>query len=87
MVTGGIHLLPCNLVRIWLGLDQTPEAKNGDITMEKTTKEEYYIRVGPLLMDILKDQRERIRDATYDVADSSYWEAGEILAKKLKGSI
>lgn len=57
--------------------------------MEETKKkrQEFTIRIGPLLKEILNKQLENIKEATYDVCGSSYWEAGEILAKKIKGNV
>ncbi len=50
-------------------------------------KEEYTIRIGPLLKRVLDKQIEQIKEATYDVCDSSYWEAGEVIAKKISSKI
>lgn len=49
----------------------------------KDKKEEFTVRIGPLLKKTLDLQVKLIRDATYNVCDSSYWEAGEIIAKKV----
>jgi len=53
------------------------------LNMEEEKKQEFTIRIGPLLKEILDEQMQSIRNATYDVCDSSYWEAGEIIAKKI----
>ena len=50
---------------------------------EEKKKEEYTIRIGPLLKKLLDEQMESIKDATYNVCTPSYWEAGEIIAKKI----
>jgi len=50
---------------------------------KKKTKEEYYIRIGPLLKKILRLQKENIKKETYDCINSSEYEAGEIIAKKI----
>lgn len=50
---------------------------------ETTKRESYVVKIGPILKKVLDKQRELIRDATYDVCDSSDWEAGEIIAKKV----
>ncbi len=50
---------------------------------QNNRKEEHTIRIGPLLKKILDEQMESIKDATYDVCDTSYWEAGEVIAKKI----
>lgn len=50
-------------------------------------KEVYVIKIGPLLKDVLDRQKDKIKDATYDVTESSYWDAGEIVAKKIGNSI
>ncbi len=51
---------------------------------KENKKEEYTIRIGPLLKEVLEKQIELIKKATYDVCGSSYWEAGEIIAKKVE---
>ena len=50
---------------------------------EKTKREEYVIKIGPLLKSLVDKQRRMIKEATYDVCKSSDWEAGEIIAKKV----
>jgi len=52
---------------------------------EENRRESYVVKIGPLLKQVLDEQLRSIREATYDVCDSSYWEAGEIVAKKMKG--
>lgn len=47
-------------------------------------KEEYTVRIGPLLREMLDKQKEKIKEATYDVVDASDYNSGEILAKKVK---
>lgn len=51
---------------------------------KENKKKEYTIRIGPLLKEVLERQIELIKKATYDVCESSYWEAGEIIAKKVE---
>jgi len=46
-------------------------------------KNEYYVRIGPLLKGVLDKQKQNVKRETYDVCKSSEWEAGEILAKKI----
>lgn len=50
---------------------------------EKKVAEEYTVRIGPLLNEVLQRQMGRIKEATYNVTESSYWVAGEIIAKKV----
>ena len=49
------------------------------------TREEYIIQIGPLLMKVLKNQMESIKDVTYDCVNPSFYEAGEVVAKKVLG--
>ena len=48
-----------------------------------TMAEEFTIRVGPLMREVLDKQKQRIKEETYDVCNSSDYEAGEIIAKKV----
>lgn len=50
-------------------------------------REEYNIKVGPLLIKVLQEQMNGIRKVTYNVRNPSYYEAGEIVAKKILGLI
>jgi len=52
---------------------------------EKTKKEKetYLVGIGPLLKEILDEQKENIKKATYECVEPSYYEAGEIVAKKI----
>ena len=50
--------------------------------MEK--KKEYRVRIGPLLKECLEIQKKLIKEATWDVVEASDYNAGEILAKKIK---
>lgn len=47
-------------------------------------KEEYTARIGPLLREMLDKQKENIKKETYDVIEASDYNAGEIIAKKVK---
>lgn len=49
---------------------------------EHNKRQEYIIKVGPLLRKIIDSQREKIRKALHDIDDSSDYTAGEIIAKK-----
>lgn len=50
-------------------------------------KEEFTVRIGPLLREVLDLQKVRIKEVTLDVVDSSDYNAGEILAKKVRDYI
>lgn len=50
-------------------------------------KESYPIRIGPLLKEVLDIQKGKIKDATYGVVEASDYNAGEILAKKIKANL
>lgn len=47
------------------------------------TKESFVVKLGPLMKKLLDKQVESVKKATYNTCDVSYWDAGEILAKKL----
>ena len=50
---------------------------------KKEKRKEYIVKIGVLLRRALDKQRESIKEATYDVCESSDYEAGEIIAKKV----
>ena len=51
---------------------------------KKKRKKEYVIRIGPMLKKVLNQQKARIKEAAYDIVEASDWEAGEIIAMKVK---
>lgn len=51
--------------------------------MEK--REEYVVKIGPLLRKALDNQKGIIKEVTYDCVNSSDYEAGEIIGKKYLG--
>lgn len=46
----------------------------------------FTITIGPLLKEILDEQKNKVDYATYNCVKSSYAEVGEIIAKKIKES-
>lgn len=46
-------------------------------------REQWDIKIGPLMKKALIKQREKIKEATYDLEKSSDYTAAEILAKKI----
>ena len=54
--------------------------------MKKEKREEFVIRIGPLLKEIIDKQKAKIMDVTYDCVPSSDYEAGEIIAKKINSA-
>jgi len=50
-------------------------------------KEEFTIRIGPLLKAVLEQQKKQIKQATYDCVEPSDYEAGEIIAKKITNQV
>ena len=51
--------------------------------MEENKREEFVIKIGPLLRKVVNSQKESIKKATYGVDNSSDYVAGEIIAKKV----
>ena len=49
----------------------------------KKRREVFKPNVGPLFRKVLDLQKKNILKETYDVCDSSDWEASEIIAKKV----
>ena len=49
-------------------------------------REEITILVGPLLKKILDKQKEIVKETTWDCISPSYYDVGEIVAKKLMES-
>ena len=56
-----------------------------NMTEEKTNgkREQWDIKIGPLMKKVLIMQREKIREATYGIEKSSDYTASEIIAKKI----
>jgi hypothetical protein len=50
-------------------------------------REVFVIQIGPLLKKVLDEQKESIKEVTYNVSKPSYYDAGEIIAKKFNGEI
>ena len=50
-------------------------------------KKQYSIRIGPLMKKVLDAQLQSIKEVTYDSVKSSYYEAAEIVAKKVLGMV
>lgn len=46
-------------------------------------KEVYLVKIGPGMKKILDKQIENIKMVTYDIVNSTSWDASEILAKKI----
>lgn len=46
-------------------------------------REQWDIKIGPLMKNVLIKQRKKIRDATYGIEKSSDYTAAEIIAKKI----
>lgn len=47
-------------------------------------RERFIVNIGPELKKVLDEHRQRIKEATWGVDESSDWEAGEIIAKKIR---
>lgn len=46
---------------------------------------EHYTAIGPLLKQVLDEQKSKVNEVTYDSINISDYEAGEIIAKKILG--
>ena len=46
-------------------------------------REEFVVKIGAKLREVLNIQKEQIREATYHSVNPSDYEAGEIIAKKI----
>lgn len=53
---------------------------------KKDKREEFIIKIGPLLKEVLEKQKEIIKETTWDCVKPSDYEVGEIIAKKLTES-
>ncbi len=51
--------------------------------MEKEEKERFTLKVGPLLLGLIKKQKQNVNNVCYGKLKISNIDAGEILAKKL----
>jgi hypothetical protein len=49
-------------------------------------KNRFTITIGKELKEVLDKQKTKVTEGTYDVIKSSYYQAGEIIAKKIKQS-
>ena len=68
--------------RCWACLVKTGE----HLLMEKQKvkkRETYSTKIGPLLKNVFVKQKEKIKTVTYDCVNSSDYEVGEIIAKKI----
>ena len=54
--------------------------------MEKIKREEFIIKIGPLLKKVMEKQKEIVKETTWDCVKPSDYEVGEIIAKKLTES-
>jgi hypothetical protein len=54
---------------------------------KKLKREQYVIMIGPLLKKVLDEQIERIKEVTYFSSEPSYYQAGEVIAKKFRGEV
>ena len=54
------------------------------VNIKEETREQHKVSIGPLMKKVLDNQRENIKEVTKGVCDASYWEAGEIIAKKFR---
>ncbi len=49
----------------------------------KKSREEFVVKIGPGLREVLDVQKENIKEVTYDCVKASDYSAGEIIAKKI----
>ena len=53
------------------------------VNKKEEQREQHRISVGPIMKKVLDIQRKNVMEVTREVCDTSYWEAGEIIAKKV----
>jgi len=53
---------------------------------KETKREEFVIKIGPLLKEKFETQKEIIKETTWDCVKPSDYEVGEIIAKKITES-
>jgi len=54
---------------------------------KKKKREEYTVLIGPKLKRVLDEQIASVDEVTYGCLKTSYFEAGEIVAKKVLGEV
>jgi len=50
---------------------------------ENKKREEFVIQIGPILKQVLELQKEKIKEVSWGCVNASYYEAGEVIAKKI----
>lgn len=62
-------------------------AKEKITNIEKKKAQEFTVRIGPKLREVLNQQKDNISEVTYACVNPSDLEAGEIIAKKVLGEV
>lgn len=55
--------------------------------LDKKKREEFLIRIGPLMRQMIEKQRKKVLDVTYDEVEASDYYICEILAKKFSARV
>ena len=58
--------------------------KKKPINKRRQEKKEFVVTIGVLLKEVLEKQKKKVSEVTYDCVKASDYEAGEILATKIK---